>query len=114
VKISISGIRGIFGKDLTLKDVLRFCNNFSTLVKSKNCVIAHDTRPSSSIIVETASAALMQCGINVFNLGMVPTPVIFRESRKYGAGIIVTSSHNPIEWNGLKFIVDEEELMKKN
>ena len=106
MKISISGIRGIFGKDLTLKDVLRFCNNFSTLVKSKNCVIAHDTRPSSSIIVETASAALMQCGINVYNLGMVPTPVIFRESRKYGAGIIVTSSHNPIEWNGLKFIVN--------
>ena len=106
MKKSISGIRGIFGKDLTLKDVLRFCNNFSTLVKSKNCVIAHDTRPSSSIIVETASAALMQCGINVYNLGMVPTPVIFRESRKYGAGIIVTSSHNPIEWNGLKFIVN--------
>jgi len=106
VKISISGIRGIFGKDLTLKDVLRFCNNFSTLVKSKNCVIAHDTRPSSSIIVETASAALMQCGINIYNLGMVPTPVIFRESRKYEAGIIVTSSHNPIEWNGLKFIVN--------
>ena len=106
MKISISGIRGIFGKDLTLKDVLRFCNNFSTLVKSKNCVIAHDTRPSSSIIVETASAALMQCGINVYNLGMVPTPVIFRESRKYAAGIIVTSSHNPIEWNGLKFIVN--------
>ena len=106
MKISISGIRGIFGKDLTLKDILRFCNNFSTLVKSKNCVIAHDTRPSSSIIVETASAALMQCGINVYNLGMVPTPVIFRESRKYEAGIIVTSSHNPIEWNGLKFIVN--------
>ena len=106
MKKSISGIRGIFGKDLTLKDVLRFCNNFSTLVKSKNCVIAHDTRPSSSIIVETASAALMQCGINVYNLGMVPTPVIFRESRKYEAGIIVTSSHNPIEWNGLKFIVN--------
>ncbi|MCH8860307.1 MAG: phosphomannomutase [Thaumarchaeota archaeon] len=106
MKISISGIRGIFGNDLTLKDVLRFCNNFSTLVKSKNCVIAHDTRPSSSIIVETASAALMQCGINVYNLGMVPTPVIFRESRKYEAGIIVTSSHNPIEWNGLKFIVN--------
>src|SRR3990172_2688417 len=46
---------------------------------------------------------------------MVPTPVIFRESRKYSAGIIVTSSHNPLEWNGLKFIVNgrginEEEL----
>ncbi len=115
MKISISGIRGIFGNDLTLKDVLRFCNNFSVLVKSKKCVIAHDTRPTCPMIVETASAALLQNGINVYNLGMVPTPVAFRESRKYDAGIIVTSSHNPIEWNGLKFIlngrgVNEEEL----
>jgi phosphomannomutase len=115
VKISVSGIRGIFGNDLTLKDVLRFCNNFSSLIKSKKCVIARDTRPSGSMIIETASAALLQCGIDVYNLGMAPTPVIFRESRKYGAGIIVTSSHNPLEWNGLKFIVNgrginEEEL----
>ena len=67
------------------------------------------------MIIETASAALLQCGIDVYNLGMAPTPVIFRESRKYSAGIIVTSSHNPLEWNGLKFIVNgrginEEEL----
>jgi len=67
------------------------------------------------MIIETASAALLQCGIDVYNLGMVPTPVIFRESRKYSAGVIVTSSHNPLEWNGLKFIVNgrginEEEL----
>ena len=115
MKISVSGIRGIFGNDLTLKDVLRFCNNFSSLIKSKKCVIAQDTRPSGSMIIETASAALLQCGIDVYNLGMVPTPVIFRESRKYSAGIIVTSSHNPLEWNGLKFIVNgrginEEEL----
>ena len=115
MKISVSGIRGIFGNDLTLKDVLRFCNNFSSLIKSKKCVIAQDTRPSGSMIIETASAALLQCGIDVCNLGMVPTPVIFRESRKYSAGIIVTSSHNPLEWNGLKFIINgrginEEEL----
>ncbi len=94
---------------------MRFCNNFSFLIKSKKCVIAQDTRPSGSMIIETVSAALLQCGINVYNLGMVPTPVIFRESRKYNAGIIVTSSHNPLEWNGLKFIVNgrginEEEL----
>ena len=115
VKISISGIRGIFGNAFTLKDVLRFCNNFSTLIESKKCVIANDTRPSSKMIRETASAALMQCGIDIYNLGMVPTPVAFRESRKYGAGVIVTSSHNPLEWNGLKLIVsgrgiNEQEL----
>jgi phosphomannomutase len=106
VKISISGIRGIFGKDLTLKDILRFSNNFSALIKSKKCVIAQDTRPSGNMIMETAIAALLQNGIDVSNLGMVPTPVIFRESRKFDGGIIVTSSHNPIEWNGLKFILN--------
>ena len=57
----------------------------------------------------------MQNGIDVYNLGMVPTPVVFREAKEYGAGIMVTSSHNPIEWNGLKFIlegrgINEDEL----
>ncbi len=113
VKISISGIRGIFGNDLSLKDILRFCNNFSTLIKSKKCVIGRDTRPSGNMVIESASAALLQNGVNVYNLGMVPTPVIFRESRKYDAGIIVTSSHNPIEWNGLKFIVDGRGINEK-
>ncbi len=110
MKISVSGIRGIFGKDLTLHDILKFSNNFSTLIKSKKCVIAKDTRPSSSIIAETAKAGLMQCGIDVYDLGMSPTPVAFRESRKYGAGLIITSSHNPIEWNGLKLIIDGKGL----
>jgi len=82
MKKTISGIRGIFGDDFTLREVLEFCNNFSSLIKSKKCVIAHDTRPSGSMIIETASASLLQNGINVYNLGMVPTPVIFRESRK--------------------------------
>ena len=106
MKKTISGIRGIFGKDLNLPDVLEFCNNFSTLVEPKKCVIGKDTRPSGSMIKNTASAALMQNGIDMYDLGTAPTPVIFRESRKYGAGLIISSSHNPLEWNGMKFIVD--------
>ena len=106
MKKTISGIRGIFGEDLNLKDVLEYCNNFSSLIKSQKCVIGKDTRPSGSMIKETASAALMKNGIDVFNLGTVPTPVVFRESRKYGAGLVISSSHNPIEWNGMKFIVE--------
>ncbi len=65
-----------------------------------------DTRPSSNMMKETVCASLMQCGIDVYDLGMAPTPVVFRESRKIGAGIVVTSSHNPTEWNGLKFIIE--------
>jgi phosphomannomutase len=106
VKISISGVRGIYGKDLSPKNILEFCSNFSTLIESGECVIARDTRPTGKIILDNVCAALMQNGINVYNLGMVPTPVVFREAKKYGAGIMVTSSHNPIEWNGLKFILD--------
>ena len=113
MKKTISGIRGIFGKDLDLKDVIKFSNNFSSLIKSKKCVVGRDTRPSGKIIQETVSAVLMKNGIDVFDLGMVPTPVVFRESRKYGAGIIISSSHNPIKWNGMKFILDGRGINEK-
>jgi len=106
VKISISGIRGVYGSDLSAKDVFNFCSNFSNLIKSGKCVIGRDTRPTGKIILENVSAALMQNGIDVYNLEMAPTPVVFREAKKYGAGIVVTSSHNPIESNGLKFILE--------
>ncbi|MDE1762983.1 MAG: phosphomannomutase [Thaumarchaeota archaeon] len=106
MKVSISGVRGIFADDLNLKDIIHFCRNFSHLVKSKKCILARDTRPSSEILSQVASASLMERGIAVYNLGIAPTPVAFREARKYGGGLIVTSSHNPLEWNGLKFIVD--------
>lgn len=96
----------MFGEDLNLKDILEFCNNFSSLIKSQKCVIGKDTRPSGSMIKDTAISALMKNGINVFNLETVPTPVVFRETRKYGAGIVVSSSHNPIKWNGMKFIIE--------
>ncbi|MHA7734057.1 phosphomannomutase [Nitrosopumilus sp. S6] len=113
MKKTISGIRGIFGEDLNLKDVLEFCNNFSSLVKSGKCAIGKDTRPSGSMIKDTASAALMKNGIDVFNLETVPTPVVFREARKYGAGIVVSSSHNPIQWNGMKFIIEGRGINEK-
>jgi phosphomannomutase len=115
MKKTISGIRGRFGDDFTLKDVLEFCNNFSILIKSNKCIIGRDTRSSGLIIKEAASTILIKNGINVYDLQTVPTPVVFRESRKYGAGLIITSSHNPLEWNGIKFIINgrginEEEL----
>lgn len=113
MKKTISGIRGIFGEDLNLKDVLEFCNNFSSLIKSQKCVIGKDTRPSGSMIKDTASAALMKNGIDVFNLETVPTPVVFREARKYGAGLVISSSHNPIKWNGMKFIIEGRGINEK-
>ena len=113
MKKTISGIRGIFGGDLCLKDVLEFTSNFSTLIQSKKCVIGNDTRPSGSMIKETAKAALMKNGIDVFDLGTVPTPVVFREARKHGSGLVISSSHNPVEWNGMKFIIDGRGINEK-
>jgi len=106
LKVSISGVRGIFGDDLNLEDIIYYCRNFSRLVKSKKCIVGRDTRPSGEIVTNIAIASLLERGISVYNLGISPTPVVFREARRYGSGLIITSSHNPLEWNGLKFIVD--------
>ena len=106
MKISISGVRGIFGNDLTLQNIIEFSRAFSKLIKKNACVLARDTRASSRIISETACASLMEQGIDVQNLGIAPTPFAFREARRYSAGLIVTASHNPLAWNGLKFVLD--------
>jgi phosphomannomutase len=112
VKISISGVRGIYGQDLNLHEVNKFAGQFAGLIKSSKCVVARDTRPSSTVIAQTVVASLIAAGIDVYNLGIAPTPAAFREARKYGAGIIVTASHNPLEWNGLKFIIDGRGLFE--
>jgi phosphomannomutase len=112
VKISISGVRGIYGQDLNLHEVNRFAGLFAGFIKSGKCVVARDTRPSSTIIAQIVSASLMAADIDVYNLGIAPTPAAFREARKYGASIIVTASHNPLEWNGLKFIIDGRGLFE--
>ncbi len=112
VKISISGVRGVYGEDLSLHQVNRFAGQFARLIKSRKCVVARDTRPSSRVIAQIAIASLIAAGIDVYNLGIAPTPAAFREARKYGAAIIVTASHNPLEWNGLKFVIDGRGLFE--
>src|SRR5712691_837623 len=108
MKVSISGIRGIYGNDLNLHEVIKFSRLFaSCLIRPRGkCVLARDTRQSGKIILQAVSASLMEQGIDVYDLDVAPTPMVFRETRKYGAGVVVTASHNPLEWNGLKFVVD--------
>jgi phosphomannomutase len=108
MKVSISGIRGIYGNDLNLHEVIRFSRLFaSCLIKPRGkCVLARDTRHSGKIILQAVSASLMEQGIDVYVLDVAPTPMIFRETRQYGAGVVVTASHNPLDWNGLKFVLD--------
>ncbi len=113
MKISISGIRGVYGQDLNLHEVSRFAGQFANLIKSGKCVVARDTRPSGRIIAQTVAAGLMAGGIDVYNLGVAPTPAAFREARRYGSGVIITASHNPLEWNGLKFIIGGRGLFER-
>ncbi|MDW0234511.1 MAG: hypothetical protein QOK50_09855 [Nitrososphaeraceae archaeon] len=119
MKISISGIRGIFGQDLNLDTIMNFSRLFASFlinnstITEKKCLVARDTRPSSYLILQTVSAAIMEQGINVLDLGIAPTPFVFHESIKYGNGVIVTASHNPFEWNGLKFIINGRGIFEK-
>ena len=117
MKISISGIRGVYGSDLSLQNISKFARSFASSIMKpgQDCILACDTRPSSRLILQFVAANLMEQGINVYNLGVGPTPMVFRESRDSKAGVVITASHNPLHWNGLKFIIHgrglfEEEL----
>ena len=96
----------MYGKDFFPEDVMKFCNGFSKLIKTRKCVIGMDTRKTGEMIGKLVSATMLERGIDVYNLGITPTPVVFRKAKEIGAGIVITSSHNPLEWNGLKFIID--------
>ena len=113
MKISISGIRGVYGNDFVPSDVIKFCDGFSRLIKNGKCVIGRDTRTTGEMIEKLVSATMLERGIDVYNLGISPTPVVFRKAKEIGAGIIITSSHNPLEWNGLKFIIDGRGITEK-
>ena len=108
MKISVSGIRGVYGQDLTINEVYRLSRLFGSglLDLGGKCVLGRDTRPSSHIIARVVESALMAQGIDVYNIDIAPTPVVFREARKYHAGCVITASHNPLDWNGLKFVIN--------
>ncbi len=107
MKISISGIRGAFPNDLNLEHVIAYVRAFSYLASDNSCVLAYDARTSSRLISKVASAVLRSKGLDVYNLGIMPTPILVRESReRKSIGIMVTASHNPLNWSGIKFITN--------
>ena len=106
MKATISGVRGVVGGDYTIKHAISFCRGFTGMVPQGMCVVGRDTRPTGRMMADAAAAILASCGIRVLDVGVAPTPVVFREARRFGAGLVVTSSHNPIHWNGLKFVLN--------
>jgi len=103
---SISGIRGIVGKTLTPQTVISHTKAFLDLLKAKRIVIGRDSRPTGVNISEMVCGVCTLCGVEVVDAGLATTPTVelLVEQFKADGGIIVTASHNPIEWNALKFL----------
>ena len=105
--VSISGIRGLVGQSLTDEVVARCAAAFGTTLDSDaTVIIARDTRPSGAGFAKVAAAALAQTGCRVIDLGKCSTPgakLLITELDAQGA-IVITASHNPQPWNGLKLV----------
>ncbi len=102
----ISGIRGVFGETLTSEIAIRHALAFASIQKGGIILIARDTRPHGILISNAISKALINANINVCDYQIIPTPTaqFLVQQKKYSGGIVITASHNPLEWNGLKFI----------
>ena len=91
-------IRGVVGKNLSEVDAYFVGKSYGTLLKRKfnkhSCVVGFDGRHTSPLYAENVVKGLMECGINVANIGLVPTPVVYFSLHHLNkdAGIIVTAS----------------------
>jgi phosphomannomutase len=122
--VGVSGVRGIVGKDLTPEVVERWARAFGAWVAEgkrdggrgkgpsarppvrPSAVLGRDARPSGPEFARAAVRGLHGAGCDVIDVGLVPTPTVQLavEHHHAGGGIAITASHNPIEWNALKFI----------
>ena len=114
---SVSGIRGIYNKTLTLKDISKYANAFSNIQKSHDLpiLIARDSRKSGSKINEHLINSLTNVGRNIIDCGIIPTPTaqLITDKFEIAGAIVITASHNPEEWNGMKFIDSDGTFLNK-
>lgn len=107
--VSVSGIRGRVGGGLTPEIVARYAAGFGAWVRSRGdrtVVVGRDSRVSGPMFHRVVLSALESVGIDAIDVGMAPTPTIQLavEHHHAGGGLAITASHNPVEWNALKFI----------
>jgi phosphomannomutase len=105
--VSVSGIRGVFGVDLDAELAESIGTKLGTFLKSGFVAVACDTRTSSPGLKGVIISGLIQVGCTVFDLGFSSTPSVFKEVavRSLDGAVMVTASHNPPEWNGIKLIM---------
>jgi phosphomannomutase len=107
--VSISGVRGIVGAGLTPDVVEQYAIAFGMLARDsggETIVLGRDARTSGPMFAEVVTAALQSVGVTVIDCGLIPTPTAQLAVEHHGAagGIVITASHNPVEWNALKFV----------
>src|SRR5881396_416951 len=115
--VSVSGVRGLVGSDLTPEVVARWAAAFGAWAKGGrpdgptarrpvSIVVGRDARTSGPMFAGAATAGLQSVGCDVIDVGLVATPTVQLavEHHRAAGGIILTASHNPIEWNALKFV----------
>jgi phosphomannomutase len=108
--VSVSGVRGRVGDGLTPEVITRFASAYGAYLrdsrgKRPRVVLARDSRTSGPMFVHAVTAALQSVGCDVLDIGLAPTPTTLFAIRHHDAdgAIVVTASHNPVEWNALKF-----------
>src|SRR5579885_161905 len=99
-----NGVRGVFGDDLTLDFVSDITSSIGTFFRKGPILVGYDGRESSELMSKIVCASLNAMGLNSMLCGLVPTPCLQYATKKlrYGGGIMITASHNPPEYNGLK------------
>lgn len=110
---STSGIRGVIGNGLDPVMVTAYGCAFGTFLKKGKVIIGRDSRTSGPMITRAVTAGLVSVGIDVIDIGIVPTPTVEIAVKKLKAsgGICVTASHNPGQWNALKFFNNRGEFI---
>ena len=109
IKFSTTGIRGISNKTMTAELALKLGQTFGTFFNGKGKVlVARDTRTSSEMLRSALISGLLSTGINVVDAGLAPVPALSHCVKEgFDAGVMITSSHNPPEYNGMKFMTGE-------
>ena len=106
---SISGIRGFVKEDLNRDTIIQYANALHTTLKPGVVYAGRDSRPSGETIIEIMIEELLKRGRTVIYCGIVPTPTIqfMVHTTEAVGGFIITASHNPIDWNGIKFVRED-------
>jgi len=101
-----NGIRGLVNKELTTEMAIKIGSAIGTFFGRKNLLVGYDARTSGPMFAKAVTAGLISTGCNIFSAGMAPTPALQYavKNHRMDGGVIITASHNPPEYNGIKVI----------